>query len=225
MSRQPLTMRAALLSGAFCVAVLVNGSPAFAQEDNFTEQLLTNLGLVAAPPPDIDYRERAPLVVPPTGETLPPPRAADAITQNPNWPKDDDIKKRADAQKVASKPTSFNDRDATRALTPAEIATGTNPNANNITTKPGLVAENNAQRQDWLKPTGGLGFLGWGSKKEEKPIAFAGEPERQTLTDPPVGYQTPASSAAYGTVAERPEESVWQLPDWFDRSQKNNTRN
>src|ERR1700730_18550859 len=41
----------------------------------------------------IEYRERAPLVVPPT-RNLPPPQSEAAITANPAWPNDPDVKKR-----------------------------------------------------------------------------------------------------------------------------------
>lgn len=232
MTKRPLTMTAgrssALMSGIFCAAVMVavpfGISPASAQEDNFTEQLLTNLGLVPAPPPDINYRERAPLVVPPTGDVLPPPRSADSITQNPAWPKDaDQERKKAEARAARATPTSFSDTQATRALTPAEMARGTNANAT-----PGsgqAAARNNSSRPDWLKPgsSGGLGSL-W-NKQPEKPMTFEGEPEREALIQPPPGYQTPAPGAAYGVVADRPEEKAWNLPDWFDRSQRNIDRN
>jgi len=46
----------------------------------------------------IEYRERAPLVVPPT-RNLPPPQSESAVTANPAWPKDPDVKQR----KVAAK--------------------------------------------------------------------------------------------------------------------------
>ena len=53
-----------------------------------------------------------------------------------------------------------------------------------------------------------LGFTGFGNifggnKMEEAP--FKGEPTRDSLTQPPPGYQTPSSSFAYGTG---PKESL-----------------
>ena len=39
----------------------------------------------------IDYRERSPLVIPPTLD-LPPPEAADAAARNPAWPRDPERK-------------------------------------------------------------------------------------------------------------------------------------
>ena len=41
----------------------------------------------------IEYRERAPLVVPPS-RNLPPPQSEAAVTANPAWPNDPDVKQR-----------------------------------------------------------------------------------------------------------------------------------
>lgn len=221
MMKRPLPMRARLMCGAFGAALLFAAAPASAQEDNFTEQLLTSFGLVAPAPPDINYRERAPLVVPPSGDVLPPPRNGDDITSNPAWPKDEDIVRRQAAEKAAKTQDVFSDRQATRALTPAEVARGVNPNAASPNAR--AAAQNNAAREDWLRPNA-LGFTGWGNK-QEKPITFEGEPPREALFQPPAGLQTPAPGAPYGVVAERPEDKAWSLPDWFSRTQKNNDRN
>ena len=50
--------------------------------------------------------------------------------------------------------------------------------------------------------TGGLSIFG-GTKVETAP--FKGEPTRDSLTQPPVGYQTPSPNFAYGTG---PKESL-----------------
>ena len=63
----------------------------------------------------IDYRERSPLVVPPQLD-LPPPAAAAAEVNAPNWPKDPDEKRRK-AALAARKKTVTN---STHELTPAE---------------------------------------------------------------------------------------------------------
>jgi hypothetical protein len=39
-------------------------------------------------------------------------------------------------------------------------------------------------------------------KKEEASVPFTGEPERQTLTQPPSGYMTPSKNAPYGVVSK-----------------------
>lgn len=204
------------------MAALAGSLPAQAQEDtSFTEQMLTTLGLVPPPPPAIDYRERAPLVVPPTGDILPPPRDHSALADNPAWPKDVDQEERKKAAAAAKVPTFVNDRNDTRALTPREVATGRRAGAGLITSAP--TPTSLREKEGWIQPKN-LGFTGWMNKQEEKPMTFDGEPERQALTEPPPGYQTPAPNAPYGVVAEREENKGFQLPNWFDRTQKNNDR-
>ncbi|MDR6953581.1 hypothetical protein J2X65_002942 [Ancylobacter sp. 3268] len=211
---------AAFASGLMALT-LFSAAPAAAQEDNFTEQVLTSLGLVPPPGPDIDYRERAPLVVPPGVGSLPPPRDGAAITQNPAWPKDYDEERKKKEQAAAAKVKVFtNDNAQTRALGPAEMAsTRTNIPSNN------RAQGRNAQaREDWIKPTG-YGLFSLGQKQEEKPMVFAGEPERQSLTEPPPGFQTPAPGAAFGVVSDRPEDKAWNPLSWFDQTQRNKDRN
>ncbi len=42
-----------------------------------------------------------------------------------------------------------------------------------------------------------LGTL-WGAGQKEEVAKFTGEPDRNTLTEPPPGYQTPSPNFAYG---------------------------
>jgi hypothetical protein len=46
-----------------------------------------------------------------------------------------------------------------------------------------------------------LGIFGAGTKVETTP--FTGEPTRDSLTQPPSGYQTPSPNFAYGTGPKR----------------------
>ena len=63
----------------------------------------------------IDYRERSPLVVPPRID-LPPPAAAAAEVNAPNWPKDPDEKRRKAALAARKKSVA----NSSHELTPAE---------------------------------------------------------------------------------------------------------
>ena len=216
--------RAALFAGVLtCAAAGAFGTaPAFADDEppemNLTGRLLTGLGLVPPPPPDIEYRERPPLVVPPTGDILPPPRDASAISQNPAWPKDhDQVVREAESKAnwVDTRATSSRVGEA-RSLTPAELNKGYRAGK---ATGSGF-ANNSRANQDNRLSVNEMGFLGWGNKKDDT-IRFEGEPERASLTEPPPGYQTPAPGAKYGVVADRPEDKAWKLPNWFDRTQKN----
>ncbi|QFR34003.1 hypothetical protein GBB76_13250 [Ancylobacter sp. TS-1] len=216
MMRTPLPTRAAILAGAALCSVALAIGPASAQEDvNLTGQILTGLGLVAPPPPEIDYRERAPLVVPPTGDVLPPPRDASSISQNPAWPKDHDAvaREKAAATQVVDMRT-LKDK-ASRTLTPAELERGAKGGGYN----PGARTSERKNDDNRLS-LNQLEFFGWGNKKDTG-LKFEGEPEREALIQPPPGYQTPAPNAAYGVVADRAEEKEWQLRSWFDRTQSN----
>ena len=85
-------IRTALLA----TALIAGGTAAQAQQDNgpsfeanVVGGLLSGLGLVDRARPPIDYRERAPLVLP-RGNALPPPQDS-AAARNPNWPNDPDV--------------------------------------------------------------------------------------------------------------------------------------
>ena len=217
MLKRNVVTRAALSSAL--VALALSAAPASAQEStNLTEQILTGIGLVAPTPPDIDYRERAPLVVPPSADMLPPPRDGSAIAANPAWPKDYDEqqRKKAAAADVFTRETSTKKSSDYKTLTPAQMAKGTKggPTRNS---GDDLRKANDDNRLSLNE----LGFKGWNNGTKEKPMVFEGEPDREDLIQPPTGYQTPAPNAPYGVVSDRPEDKQWKLPSWFDRTQKN----
>src|ERR1043166_10054856 len=86
----------AVLGGLLALTlVFAAGVSAFAEddedEDTVEQKVIKNImkGMGADVDKDrIDFRERSPLVIPPTRD-LPPPQEAGAIT-NPDWPKDPD---------------------------------------------------------------------------------------------------------------------------------------
>jgi hypothetical protein len=143
----------------------------------------------------IDYNERSPLVVPPTRD-LPPPEASTAPPA-PNWPKDQDMIRRAKAKaeekKVAPHPDYV--ADSSRPLTPSELDPAGAPRVN---TPIDSSASANSQMSD-PRDTGAKKslFSGIFSSKTEY-TTFTGEPTRETLTDPPPGYLTPSPDQPYG---------------------------
>ena len=150
----------------------------------------------------IDYQERAPLVIPPTRD-LPPPET-DLAVKNPNWPDDPDVK-RARELKAAEKVgiTSESDAEMTRPLRPDELNVGRRQAAR-VTS--GRASPNDTEMTRPLMPSA-LGYKGglfgniFGKDKEET-AQFTGEPPRVSLTDPPVGYQTPSPNEPYGRGKE-----------------------
>jgi hypothetical protein len=172
-------------------------------EEKIIKQIMTGIGGTNMENTGIDYRERSPLVVPPKID-LPPPASAAVEAPVPNWPKDPDIQKRK-AAVAARKKDNKDPREASRVLTPSELAVGKTAPAKRQaeTNMPGESGANAILSPSQLGYEGGLKGLFGGSKTEQAP--FKGEPTRDTLTMPPPGYQTPSPDYAYGTG---PKESL-----------------
>jgi hypothetical protein len=158
----------------------------------------------------IEYRERSPLVVPPRLD-LPPPASASAGVKAANWPKDpDDARRKAaiEARKKMKgapgdafsppKPISQAELNAGRTAAPTTARNSNDP------IEPGFGAAQKTLSPEQLGYTGGLWSTMFGGNKSET-APFTGEPSRESLTQPPTGYQTPSPNYAYGTG---PRESL-----------------
>ena len=172
-------------------------------EEKIIEGIMSGLGGTNMENRGIEYRERSPLVVPPKLD-LPAP-AASADVKAPNWPKDPDEQRRK-AAAAARKKENKDPREAARILTPSELAVGKTAapaRTNNDPVQPGTSANNPVLSPSQLGYNGGFSGLFGGNKSETAP--FKGEPTRESLTQPPGGYQTPSPNFAYGTG---PKESM-----------------
>jgi hypothetical protein len=173
-------------------------------EEKIIEGLMAGIGGTNMENRGIEYRERSPLVVPPKLD-LRPPESVKSEIKDPNWPKDPDEQRRK-AAIAARKKESKDPREAGRTLTPSELnAAKTSPGArtSNEPVQPGNSLNNPVLSPAQLGYTGGFGGLFGGNKTETAP--FKGEPTRDSLTQPPPGYQTPSPNFAYGTG---PRESL-----------------
>jgi hypothetical protein len=210
----PRTMRLAAI--ALGVGLVMASGPVRAGDDEeeddrtFEEKIIhnimTGIGGTNMENKGIEYRERSPLVVPPKLD-LPPPAGTSAEVKAPNWPKDPDEARRK-AAIAARKKDNKDPRAAMRPLTPDELSVGGKPPVPERTTNSDPVQPGTSQNNPILSPSqlgfnGSLGSLFGGNKTETAP--FKGEPERETLTQPPPGYQTPSPNFAYGTG---PRESL-----------------
>jgi hypothetical protein len=198
------------VAAAATAGMLLAASPVLANDDDDApardEGIIGNLmrGIGATDGSNgINYRERSPLVVP-RQITLPPP--ASSRPEVSNWPKDPDVLERRARREALRK------RDKEKENNPYEnIRTQPEPQLGQARARTATVAPQpgspeyrriyegdsaNILSPSQLGVTSNLFGLFGGKKNENVP--FEGEPARESLTQPPPGYQTPASNHAYG---------------------------
>jgi hypothetical protein len=156
----------------------------------------------------IDYNERSPLVVPPTRD-LPPPEASTAPPA-PNWPKDQDMLRRAKAKAEEKKvaPHPDNVADSSRPLMPNELDPAGAPRVN--TPIDSSASANSVMSDPYDHGVKKSLFSGIFASKTEY-TTFTGEPARETLTDPPPGYLTPSPDQPYGVGPAKSDYKIKTL--------------
>ena len=162
----------------------------------------------------IEYRERSPLVVPPSRD-LPAPQAK-AVPKDSAWPKDPDaVRKRARSKNTSANVDASRTLDAAgRPMTPSELNVP-GATASTASGPPPTGPDGRAYNPNELGVSGGLGLRGFGFGGNSDEVGtFTTEPPRAVLTAPPPGYQTPSAAQPYGTT-RRVEHSV---PKQFDPS-------
>jgi hypothetical protein len=218
--------RAAICAAFGIFLVMAGGvATAYAEDDDalpdekFMRSFLRGLGLRNGEEAGIEYKERSPLVLPPTRD-LPVPAAVapPPAKVNPAWPTDPD--KVAEKQtKKPKKPIVWltdvqQDRltaeewnaGRTPQAAPPGSPQGTPPAPAEPNTRPGASQAGNGNAEMTPKELGynntiwdnifGFTNIFKSDKPESKP--FVREPSRAALTDPPAGYRTPSPSQPYG---------------------------
>ena len=199
----------AIALGILAAASLPQGVRAQDDDEPSFEQklirgVLHGFGLIEDEP-NIDYHERAPLVVPP-GVNLPAPQRDANAAASPNWPKDPDAERAKRSAVKDNQPIMRTDNG--NVLRIDEIRRGVvvkkpQPKSD----RPDLPSERLEGANTRLTPEQ-LGFTGWNMKKDDK-LVFTGEPERARLTQPPAGLQTPSPTQPYGVVGEDKLDDNW----------------
>src|SRR5262245_487017 len=211
---------AAVAAVALAVAVTLGTSAAFAADDEeevpldtkLFRQLMKDIGL-RKDGEGIDYRERAPLVVPPS-RNLPLPQSETPVSANPAWPKDPDVvqRKAAAAKKKEPARTAAQTMEAEgRPLSRDELDKGK-------TTGPvgGSASPEEAGRAMRPSELGGKNFFKdvfSSFSSEGETGTFAGEPVRENLTAPPAGYQTPSPDQPYGVGPKTQKSKAMTVED------------
>ncbi|KYG22027.1 signal peptide protein [Bradyrhizobium sp. AT1] len=188
-------------------------------EEKIIDNLMSGIGAKSMEKPGIEYRERSPLVVPPKLDLPPPATQAKNV---PNWPKDPEEKRRKEAIAARKKATKETENwQAARPLTPAEMKAGqvaAAPRTSNDPIQPGTNGNPSLSPAE-LGFSGGLWNMmkGGGGKGETK--QFTSEPPRQSLVEPPPGYQTPSPSYAYGAGEDKTRRTYFDIMSGKDKEQ------
>lgn len=177
-----------------------------AREGGVIDNLMRGLGATDGSN-GINYRERSPLVVP-RQLTLPPPESR--RPEIANWPKDPDVLERRAAREAIRK------RDKARENEPSEQMRIQPEPLGQARARTATAAPQPGYSEERRLINEGSGILspsqlgvtsnlfGLFSAKRDDNVPFTAEPARESLTQPPPGYQTPAANQVYGiTNADR----------------------
>ena len=220
-NRHPKRLRRAAAAAAVTLALALAWSASSARAEDADDdenvpldsrlfrQFMKDLGLRREGGAEIDFRERAPLVVPPSRD-LPPPRDEADVAKTPAWPKDPDVARRKQelAAEKAKLKGNLSVEEQARALRPDELdkpgagekksadAKGAGKSAED-TSRPLMPSDLGTKTE---KIFGSI----WSSFTPAKPESapFTGEPPREAMTAPPSGYQTPSPNYPYGVGVE-----------------------
>ena len=193
------------------IVITTGATPARAADDEpsvdqkVMDGIMTGLGFKRDGEAQINYQERAPLVLPPSRD-LPPPERPDAVTaNNPAWPKDPDVERRRLEAAMEKNRNVSDEREREQnplradQLTPGRRGQKRQQvrNSDNGYDAPASGFGSQLLPSQLGTSNGGVFGAMFSSKKEES-AKFTGEPPRASLTDPPVGYQTPSPEQPYG---------------------------
>ena len=190
---------AAAASAACLVGLCLSASPASAGDDG-AAPLWVGIGSIfgcggGGDQPDIDYRDRPKLVVPPKMD-LPAPAAAPWASAT-DWPRDPDVARWKKEQAEKNKTTDLHpqarqpsSRSILMRSSPRITRPGMGPSLRGkCTAGPGESCDSApAPTLNW-NPLTWVGI-------QKKPVTVLGpEPARTSLTDPPLGYRAPVEGA------------------------------
>lgn len=144
----------------------------------------------------IEYRERSPLVLPPSRE-LPPPETEASARPPASWPKDPDVEYTKKVKAARARPNINPEQQG--PLKPSEYSVAGAPSRSSLPDgKPDIfgrpMSPAELGTQGIFKPL-------WGNKEEYS--TFTSEPARSSLTEPPPGYRTPSPNQPYGVGKQK----------------------
>ena len=186
--------------------IMAASAPATAQDGGLIRNFLGTIGVMPAETPDIDYRARPPLVVPPANKLQDPARPASE--RSAQWPNDPDVAARKAAIKDSLIPATEREKyilgqrpllsqeelrrgkiDASTPRAPVRSAFDETPYETMV--QPILTGRELALRKN---------------AQNESQAALGAEPPRRYLSDPPPGLRKPVGTGAFSTTQDLPPE-------------------
>jgi hypothetical protein len=203
-----------LLLGSALAACVALATPASALDDDGRGGIFDGIaGLVGLDSdkaqPDIEYRERAPLVLPKQRTQLPPP--AQRRERSAAWPQDPDALAAQQQAARARAPKGLGgDKDGLR-MSKQELLAGRAAGApNGPKTDPGCQGSRGSDCM-WLNPEVMKSQdRNW---KDETVAGVGTEPDRKWLTQPPRGYRKVTQQTGGGKVA--PARDLNEASPWY----------
>lgn len=190
-----------LLAGGLLLAT----TPAFAQEGMLFKNLVDGMGLFGRDKADIEYKQRAPLVVPPSS-TLPKPQEAGA-NRSAAWPDDPDVARRKadrDSSNILFATTEAYRANTRPLMSQEELRRGrVNGRGNG---PEGIVPDHNTGNNQIEPIRIGREMAARQAQTDTSNLAYGTEPSRRYLHEPPTGYRRPAATAALGPGQSGPRE-------------------
>ena len=193
-------------------------STAFAQEEEAVDDGLLGqdvlgwIGLVPPKRPPIRYHERAPLVIPPgANKNLPPPVDRNSLKgRAANWPNDPDVAARERSRMESLLPrtkTENWDWQKGRPISPSKLRAD----------RGRVTQDNNARSANAPDGSRAANYVDprvlRNSGQKVDSLASGQEPERESLSDPPIGYRKPS-----GKLKTDPRERVVRVDESSPRA-------
>jgi hypothetical protein len=197
---------ATAVTALLCVAGIASAPPGRAQED--TNMFKSVLGFFGKQQESIDYRARAPIVVPPRTD-LPPPKEA---VRDPAWPKDPDIAAERRAALDSLRPAPQLTPNSRAEMSQSELQRGRGPLPSD---GPPDECQAGAEKAlclytPWKVLKSFVTGFHWDA------VQPGPEPPRKYLTEPPAGYRQ-AAGVAKATI-EPPKDQPNADPRAYTRS-------
>jgi hypothetical protein len=196
------------LFATLCAAAVLALAAAPAHAQSFRE-LMEDIGLQKRTQHKMDFSERAPLVLPPSTDALPPPEEGGSLASvNPNWPNDPETAKALEDEEREKIPQHLRRKyreDAGRDIYEIQRKERESRASGEAATTP-KAYDTSFDRNRVLTPE----ELKAAQKKQaEAPAQVYVEPERGRLTDPPPGYRSPSAAQPYGPGEKDKKKSGW----------------